>query len=93
MASGAGPGIVKFMKMFDALSSLVLVVSVTVFLADVGLRYFDHGLFTVLPDGIAEFFTNNAVLASVALGLVITMMVAKVLVGRAITHEDGERRS
>ncbi len=79
--------------MLDALLNLLLVVSVTVFLAYVGLRFFDHGLFTVLPDGIVEFFTRNPALGYVALVLVIATMIAKVPLGRAIAREDSERRS
>lgn len=76
------------MKILDLALNAVIVLSVTVFLAYIGLRYFDYGLFTTLPQSVVGFFTGNSLLQHVALGLLIAALIAKVPTGRAITRRN-----
>lgn len=80
------------MKILDLALNAVIILSATVFLAYIGLIYFDFGLFKTLPDGIVGLFTQNGALQYVALGLFIAALVAKASVGRAIKRQDAEKR-
>ncbi|MFC4015741.1 hypothetical protein ACFOY2_51615 [Nonomuraea purpurea] len=80
------------MKILDLVLNAVIVLSVTVFLAYIGLYYFDFGLFTTLPENITGFFTRNGALQYVALGLLIAALIAKPFVGRAIKRREAEKR-
>ncbi|WP_308798698.1 hypothetical protein [Agromyces silvae] len=75
------------MKLFDLALNAIIILSATVFLAYIGLYYFDFGLFTVLPEGVTGFFTSNGALQYVALVLLVAALVAKVPTGRAITRQ------
>jgi hypothetical protein len=80
------------MKILDLALNAVIILSATVFLAYIGLIYFDFGLFKTLPDRIVGLFTQNGALQYVALGLLIAALVAKASVGRAIKRQDAEKR-
>ena len=80
------------MKILDLALNALIILSATVFLAYVGLYYFDFGLFKTLPEGITGIFTRNGVLQYVALGIFVVTMVAKIFVGRAIKRQDAQNR-
>lgn len=80
------------MKFLDVALNAVIVLSVTVFLAYIGLHHYDYGLFTTLPRDIVGFFTGNAFLQYVALVLLIAALIAKIPTGRAITRREIGRR-
>lgn len=64
--------------------TVVVALSAIIFLAYVGLYYFDFGLFAVLPESVTGFFTTNAFLQYVALATFIGAVIAKVRVGAAL---------
>ncbi|MEU7834734.1 MULTISPECIES: hypothetical protein [unclassified Nonomuraea] len=80
------------MKIFDLVLTAVILLSATVFLAYIGLYYFDFGLFTTLPESITGFFTCNGALHYVALGLLVAALIVKPFVGRAIKRREAEKR-
>lgn len=80
------------MKILDLALNAAIILSGTVFLAYVGLHYFDFGLFVSLPETVTGLFTGAPVLQYVALVIAIGALIAKVPVGRAITREEAERR-
>lgn len=80
------------MKIIDLALNALIILSATVFLAYIGLYYFDFGLFMVLPGSIVGFFTGNAALQYAALGLLIAALITKAPVGRAIKRQDAEKR-
>jgi hypothetical protein len=84
-------GIVEGMKLLDLALTGLLVLSVTVFLAYLGLR-FDAGLFTTLPDGITGFFLALPALEFVALGSTVAALTAKLIVGRKLKRQEQENR-
>lgn len=79
------------MRILDLALNAVIVLSATVFLAYIGLYYFDYGLFTTLPDSITRIFTGLPALQYVAVGLAVSALIAKRPVGRAIN--GGKRES
>lgn len=81
------------MKIVDLLLNAVIVLSATVFLAYIGLYYFDFGLFITLPESISGVFTRHAALQYVALALLVAALIAKAPVGRAITRHDAAEGS
>jgi hypothetical protein len=81
------------MKILDLALSATIVLGATVFLAYVGLFYFDFGLFKTLPANIVEMFVRNGVLQYVALGLAVAAMIAKRPVGQAIKRQEAGKRS
>lgn len=80
------------MKIIDLALNGLIALSATVFLAYIGLYYWDFGLFTTLPDGIVSFFTTNSALQYVALGLLVVALVAKAPVRHAIKREEAGQR-
>lgn len=80
------------MKILDLALNALIIFSATVFLAYVGLYYFDYGLFKTLPEGITGIFTRNGVLQYVALGIFVAAMIGKIVVGRAIKRQDAQNR-
>lgn len=81
------------MKLLDLSLNAILILSATVFLAYVGLYYFDFGLFTTLPRNITEVFTGNGFLQYVALGIFGAAVAGKTAVGRAIKRQEAGRRT
>ena len=79
------------MKALDIALNALTVLSVTIFLAYLGLHY-DHGLFVTLPPEITGFFTQRPAVQYVAFGLLVAALIAKVPVGRAIKREDARIR-
>lgn len=79
------------MKILDLILTALIVFTATVFLAYIGLYYFDYGLFVTLPEPIVAFFTQNAALQYVALGLFVAAFIGKLLVGRAIKRENADK--
>lgn len=71
------------MKILDVALTALILLSATVFIAYIGLYYFDYGLFKVLPTGITEIFINVGVLQYVALALFVGALIAKLSLGRA----------
>ncbi|WP_223623501.1 hypothetical protein [Microbacterium sp. EST19A] len=80
------------MKIFDLALNAIIVLSATVFLAYIGLYYFDFGLFITLPESISGIFLRNGALQYVALGLLVAALIAKPLVGRAIKRTEAETK-
>jgi hypothetical protein len=80
------------MKLLDLALNAAIVLSATVFLAYIGLYYFDFGLFTTLPDGITGFFLAAGALQYVALGVFVAALIAKAPVGRAIKQQEAHDR-
>lgn len=80
------------MKILDLALNALIVLSVTVFLAYIGLYYFDWGLFTTLPESITGVFLRNGAIQYVALGLLIGALFAKAPVGRAIKRRESRKR-
>jgi hypothetical protein len=85
--------IVETMKFLDLALNATIVFGATIFLAYVGLFYFDFGLFKTLPSSIVGVFVDNGALQYVALGLAIAAMIAKRPVGGAIKRQDAGKRS
>lgn len=81
------------MKTLDLALNTIIILSATVFLAYIGLYYFDFGLFMVLPEGITGIFTRNGALQYVALGLLVAALIAKSPVGRAIKRQEAGKRN
>lgn len=81
------------MKLFDLALNAIIVLSATVFLAYIGLYYFDFGLFKTLPESITGIFTRNAALQYIALGVLVAALIAKAPVGRAIKRQKAEKRN
>lgn len=81
------------MKFFDLALNAIIVLSASIFLAYIGLYYFDFGLFLTLPESIAGIFTRNGALQYVALGLLVAALIAKAPVGRAIKRQEAEKRN
>lgn len=81
------------MRILDLALNAIIILSATVFLAYIGLHYFQFGLFMILPADIVAVFTDNGPLQYVALGLAIAAMIAKVPVGRMIKRREAELRS
>jgi hypothetical protein len=65
------------MKILDMTLNAMTALGMTVFVAYFAVRK-DEGLFTVLPDGPAEFFTRHGILQYVALGIAVLALIAKV---------------
>jgi hypothetical protein len=84
--------IVEFMKILDLVLSATIVFGATIFLAYIGLFYFDFGIFTKLPANLVTMLVQNGALQYVALGLAIAAMIAKRPVGRAIKRQGAENR-
>lgn len=80
------------MKILDLAFNALIVLSATVFLAYIGLYYFDFGLFVTLPESITGIFIRNGALQHVALFALIAALIAKVPVGRAIKRQEAEKR-
>ena len=80
------------MKILDLALNAVIVLSATVFLAYIGLHYFEFGLFTSLPESITGIFTRHGALQYVALGLLVGALIAKAPVGRAIRRKGAGKR-
>jgi hypothetical protein len=80
------------MKILDLALNALILASATIFLAYIGLYYFDYGIFTSLPEGIVEFFARNGALQYVALALLAAALIAKVPVGRALERQKAERK-
>ena len=78
------------MRILDLALNAVIVLSATIFLAYIGLYYFDFGLFTTLPDSITRVFTSLPALQYVAAGLAVSALVAKRPVGRAVKRQEAE---
>ena len=68
----------------------VLALSAIMFLAYVGLYYFDFGLLAVVPANIRGFFTANVFLQYVALAIFIGALIAKGRVGKALRRQKTE---
>lgn len=81
------------MKILDLTLNVLIILSATIFLAYIGLYYFDFGLFTTLPENVVGFFTANGALQYVALGLAVGALIAKAPVGRALKRQQAEQRS
>lgn len=81
------------MKILDLALNAVILLSAILFLAYLGLQFFQFGLFMVLPDPIVGFFTDNGWLQFVALGVAIAAMIAKAVVGRSLKRQEAQRRS
>lgn len=78
------------MRILDLALNAIIVLSATVFLAYIGLYYFDFGLFTTLPDSITRIFTGLPALQYVAVGLAVSALIVKRPVGRAINGRKRE---
>ena len=67
-------------------------VSAVIFLAYIGLYFFDFGLFVTLPEGITRIFIENPYLMYVALALLVAAMIAKIRTDRAMRRDrSGEQ--
>lgn len=71
------------MKIIDMALNSIAAFGVTIFMAYFSVRN-GKGLFTVLPDGLAEFFTGHGSLQYVALGVAVLALIAKVPVVREL---------
>lgn len=80
------------MKILDLALNAVIILSATLFLAYIGVYYFDFGLFTTLPEGVTGFFLGLPALQYVALGILVAALIAKTLVGRAMKRQDAQKR-
>lgn len=80
------------MKILDLALNAIVSLGVTVFMAYFASRN-GKGLFTVLPDGIAELFTRHGSLQYVALGIAVTALIAKVPVVRELKRKRTASRS
>lgn len=80
------------MKILALTLNAAIILFATIFLAYVGLYYFDFGLFVTLPESITSIFTSAPALQYVALVLAIAAGIAKVPVGRALKRQEAEKR-
>lgn len=80
------------MKILDVALNAAIILSATLFLAYIGLYYFDFGLFVTLPESITKFFTDMPALQYAALAITVAALIAKMPVGRAIKRREAERR-
>lgn len=79
------------MKILDLTLNAIFALAAALFMAYFAFRS-GKGLFTVLPDGIAELFTSHKGLQYVALGIGVMALVAKVPVLKALKRQRTERR-
>ena len=80
------------MKLLDLALNAAILLSATIFLAYVGLYYFDFGLFKTLPPSITGFFLSVEALQYVALGLLIAALIAKVPLRQVIKRQEAEKQ-
>jgi hypothetical protein len=76
------------MKILDSALTALIVLSATVFIAYIGLYYFDFGLFKILPTSITDFFVRLGALQYVALALFVVALIAKISLGRALKRKE-----
>ncbi|MBB5741637.1 membrane protein implicated in regulation of membrane protease activity [Microbacterium ginsengiterrae] len=76
------------MRIIDMVLSAILFLSAITFLAYIGLYYFEFGLFAVLPEPVVSFFTRNAAIQYVALGLAIVAVIAKIVINRRLRRRE-----
>jgi len=79
------------MKILDVALNAAIILSATLFLAYIGLYYFDFGLFVTLPESVTTFFTDVPSLQYVALAIAVAAFIAKAPVGRALKRREAER--
>ncbi|WP_168197210.1 hypothetical protein [Agromyces laixinhei] len=81
------------MKILDLTLNAVIALTAAVFLAYIGLFYWDYGIFVTLPAEITDFFVRNGFLQYVMLALFLAAMIAKIPVGRAIKQHERTNRN
>lgn len=74
------------MKFIDLTLNAIISLGVTIFVAYFAVRD-GKGLFTVLPDGLADLFTRHPDMQYVALGIAVMGLIIKVPVVREVKRQ------
>lgn len=79
-------------RLRSTLLSGLIAISAVIFLAYIGLYFFDFGLFVTLPEGITRIFIENPFLMYADLALLVAAMIAKIRTDRAMRRDrSGEQ--